>query len=72
MLTQVLSQVYELTMGESEKRLYVALQRMLSTSAVDEKLDELMSLTKSYHNYKWEYVRHLGFNPDNENLSKCF
>ena len=70
MLTQELSQLYVLTMGESKERLSAALQLMLSTSAVDEKIDKVKSLTESYHKYKREYVKHLGFNPDNENLCK--
>ena len=70
MLTQELSHVaWE---RESKERLSVALQRMLSTSAVDENIDEMKSLTESYHKYKREYVKHLSFNPNNENLSKCF
>ena len=28
------------------------------------------SLTRIYHNYKREYVKHLSFNPGTENLSK--
>ena len=57
---------------ESKERLSIALQRMLSTSAVDEKIDPVKSLSESYHKYKREYVKHLGFNPDNGNISKCF
>ena len=72
MLTQELSQLYVLTMGESKERLSAALQLMLSTSAVDEKIDKVKSLTESYHKYKREYVKHLGFNPSNENPSKSF
>ena len=68
MLTQELSQLKDVK-SESKERLYVALQRML-TSAVDGKIDKVKSLTESYHKYKREYVKHLGFNPDNENLSK--
>ena len=55
---------------ESKERLSIALQRMLSTSSADEKIDTVKSLTESYHKYKREYVKHLGFNPDSENLSK--
>ena len=70
MLTQELSQVSRVVWGESKDRLYAALQRMLSNSVVDEEIDEVKSLTESYHKYKREYVKHLSFNPDNENLSK--
>ena len=33
--------------------------------------DGVKSLTESYHKYKREYVKHLSFNPEEENLSKC-
>ena len=33
-----------------------------------EEEDEMKSFTKSYHKYKREYVKHLGFNPKEENL----
>ena len=64
MLTQ------ELGYGSQIERLNVALQEMFSASA-DKKVDEVKSLAESYHKYKHEYVKHLCFNPDNENLSKC-
>ena len=48
----------------------IALQQMFPNSA-DEKGDEVQSLTEKYHKYKREYVRHLVFNPEEENLSKC-
>ena len=55
---------------ESKERLSAALNRMLSNSLVDDEIDEVKSLTESYHKYKREYVKHLSFNPANENLSK--
>lgn len=55
--------------GDYQGGLNVALQQMFPTSA-DEKGDELKSLTEEYHKYKREYVKHLVFNPDEENLSK--
>ena len=64
MLTQKLNQV----MGG---QFHDVLQRMVSTS-VNEKVDKVASLKESYHKYKKEYVKHLGFNQDNENHSKCF
>ena len=45
------------------------LQQMFPTSS-DEEIDEVKSFTESYHNYKRNYVKHLGFNPEEENLSK--
>ena len=48
----------------------LALQKMFSISA-DEKEKEVKSATEMYHKYKMEYVKHLSFNPDEENLSRC-
>ena len=55
---------------ESRDRLYAALQEMFPASA-EEKEDKVQSVTESYHKYKREYVKHLSFNPEEENLSKC-
>ena len=38
----------------------------------DKAVDEVKLLTENYHKYKGEYVKHLSFNPEDENLSKCF
>ena len=46
------------------------LLQMFPTLA-DVKVDEVKSFTESYHKYKREYVKHLSFNPEDENLSKC-
>ena len=56
--------------SESKERLYDALQQMFPFSA-DDREDEVKSLTEKYHQYKRKYVKHLGFNPKEENLSKC-
>ena len=53
----------------SQERFHAVLQQMFPTSADDE-VDDAKSLTESYHKYKREYVKHLGFNPDNKNLCK--
>ena len=37
--------------------------------SADEKVNEVKSFTESYHKYKREYVKHLSFNPEQENLS---
>ena len=37
----------------------------------EEEENEVKSLTESYHKYKREYVKHLRFDPEDENLSKC-
>ena len=56
---------------DSKERLNDALQQMFPASA-DKKVDEIQSLTESYHKYKREYVKHISFNPEDENLSKFF
>ena len=56
---------------ESQERLNVALQQMFPTST-DGKADKVGLVSDSYHKYKRKYVKHLFFNPDNENLSKFF
>ena len=56
---------------KSRDRLFVALQEMFPTTA-EEKEDKVQSITESYHKYKREYVKHLSFNPEEENLSECF
>ena len=52
--------------------LYLALQQMLPVATEQEEYDDMKSMTEEYHRYKGQYVKHLNFNPDNENLSKCF
>ena len=65
MMTQELSHgVRYWKMGSKER-----LQQMFSTFTKEEE-DGVKSLTESYHKYKREYVKHLSFNPEEENLSK--
>ena len=45
---------------------------MLPVATEQEEYDDMKSMTEEYHRYKGQYVKHLNFNPDNENLSKCF
>ena len=56
-------------MGTLE-HLGVVLQQMFLNSSADEKFGDVMTLTKAYHKYKREYVKHASFNPGEENLSK--
>ena len=56
---------------ESRDHLYATLQKIFPTST-EETVDEVQSMTERYHKYKREYVKHLSFNLDNENLSKFF
>ena len=45
------------------------LQQMFPASTKEE-VDGVKSLTEIYHKYKREYVKHLSFNPEEENISK--
>ena len=47
-----------------------AIQELFHNPSTDEKNVDITSVTKAYHNYKKEYVKHLSFNPKEENLSK--
>ena len=68
MLTQALSnEVSAMSMKSGSKE---RLQQLFLTST-DEEEDVVKSFTESYHKYKREYVKHLSFNPEKENLSKC-
>ena len=54
-------------LGYDRDDLHLALQQ-----STEEEGDNVRSMTEEYHRYKREYVKHLNFNPDAENLSKCF
>ena len=59
------------TYRDSQKeRLHATFKQMFPTYE-EKRADAVKSLTESYHKYKREYVKHLSFSPDNENLSKC-
>ena len=62
---------YAWSQSGSKERIRVALQEMFPAS-IEEKVDKVHSVTESYHKYKREYVKHLSFNPEEDNLSKCF
>ena len=47
-----------------------AIQELYHNPLADEKIVDITSATKAYHNYKKEYVKHLSFNPKEENLGK--
>ena len=68
-LTEEIYEGVEFRKSGSQERLHAVLQQMFPTSADDE-VDDVKSLTDSYHKYKNRYVKHLGFNPANENLCK--
>ena len=47
-----------------------AIEELYQNPSVDEKILDITSLTKAYHNYKRDYVKHISFHPTGENLSK--
>ena len=55
--------------GQGIERIDAVIQQLFPNS-VDEKADDVLLLTKAYHNFKRKYVKHLSFNPKEENLSK--
>ena len=57
-------------MDQAIERIDAGLQQLFPTSAANEKLNELKMKTEKYHQYKMDYVRHLSFTPEGENLSK--
>ena len=56
--------------GQGVKRIEAVLQKMFPSSSESEKVGNVKALTKAYHNYKREYVKHLSFTPEGENLSR--
>ena len=55
--------------GEDDELLQ-SLQVLLLSSSRNEKVEDVMKLTKAYHKYKRKYVKHLSFNSKAENLSR--
>ena len=47
-----------------------AIQELYQNPSANEKIVDITSVTKAYYNYKKEYVKHLSFSPEEENLSK--
>ena len=54
-----------------DDELHQSLQELFPSSSSDEKLEDMMILTKAYHTYKMKYMKHLSFSPKKENLSKA-
>ena len=46
------------------------LQQMFPNSLADEEVQDVTSLTETYHKYKREYVQQLLFDPEDETLGK--
>ena len=56
--------------SQGNERLRTRLQQMLSNSSEDGKIDDVIELTKAYQKHKVDYMKHISFNPEGENLSK--
>ena len=56
-------------LGKGIQRFEV-LQQLFPNLSADEESKSVDSLTRIYHKYKREYVKHLSFNPSMEDLSK--
>ena len=57
--------------SQDNKNLQATFLRMFHSTWEDDGMsDDVMKMTKAYHNYKKEYVKHLSFAPNEENLSK--
>ena len=57
-------------MDHSIERVDAGLQQLFPILFANEKVNNLKTLTEEYHQYKMDYVRHLSFTPEGENLSK--
>lgn len=56
---------------ESKDKMIAALKQMFPTLALAEKkVDEVTRLTEVYHKYKRKFVKHLSFNPEENDTSK--
>ena len=55
-----------------DDELHQSLQELFPSSSTDEKLEDMMVLTKAYHKYKRKYAKHLSFNSRGKKLSKVF
>ena len=52
--------------GQGSKRIEAVFQEMFPTSSSE---DGTLIFSETYRKYKRNYVRHLSFNPENQNLS---
>ena len=57
-------------MDQSIERIDAGLQQLFPKFTSNQKVDNRKTLTEEYHQYKMDYVRHLSFTPEEENLSK--
>ena len=60
---------FQALLGQGNERIDAVFQKLFPDSSEDEIVDDVERLTKAYENYKRDYLRHLGFTPERENLS---
>ena len=56
--------------NQGNKQIETAFEELFPHSSADEEFEHILVLTQAYHNYKRKYVKHVSFNPKEENLSK--
>ena len=71
MMNQDLSTGVKWEQAEKREHLQATLYEMFPISAHERGVDVEL-LTERYLNYKMEYVKHLAFNPEEQNFSKFF
>ena len=55
--------------GQGSKRIEAVFQQMFpNSSSSDDKKDRMLMFSEAYHKYKRNYLRHLSFNPEEQNL----
>ena len=71
MMNQDLSTGVKWEQADKREHLQATLYEMFPTSAY-ERDARVKIMTERYLNYKMEYVKHLAFNPEEQNFSKFF
>ena len=71
MMNQDLSTGVKWEQADKREHLQATLYEMFPTSAHERDVDVEMMAAR-YLNYKMDYVKHLAFNPEEQNLSKFF
>ena len=57
--------------SQGNERFRTRLQHQIPLSSPeDENIDDVIGLTKAYQKHKVDYMKHMSFNPEGENLSK--
>ena len=57
-------------MAQGKQHIEAVFRKLFPNSSASDQVSDVMTLTKVYHKYKREYVKHLAFTPGGENLCK--